>query len=597
MCKAKILVVDDERFFTNLLYDLLKNKYHVSVANHGAVALEKIRQQHFDLVLLDILMPDIDGYEVCRQIKLLESAHEVAIIFLSVKSDEQDELTGFKLGAVDYITKPISLPIVLARVATQVALANAQQQLRQHSADLELLVGKRTAELNREIAKKQKAYQRLHYLANYDQLTQLPNRNLFNDRLAYAYKVAQRNKTKFSLLLIDLDRFKQVNDSLGHYFGDLLLEQVGVRLSACLRGVDTIARLGGDEFTVILTEISLKQDAAIVAEKILELLAQPFEVNEHTVHIGASIGIASYPEDGDDFNCMLKNADLAMYEVKEKGKNGYAFFSVKLTHYVKKRMEMDQDLRHALLNQELYLEYQPIIDLSNHTICGAEALLRWHHPKYSHLSIEKIIAIAEESDLILEVGNWVLTTACQQLSQWQQQCLGNLHIAINMSSKQFCNKTDTYGLISTLIQQYQIPADTLQLEITERLMLEDSKPTTDMLQKLKQLGLIFSVDDFGTGYSSLSYLHRFPIDILKIDKSFIQSLQLGSDNEALVKAIIAMAQCLNLRVIAEGVETEQQLQFLQKQGCDMVQGYYFSRPVSATKFESLIAQQKSLIGG
>ncbi|BCG65137.1 MAG: diguanylate cyclase [Methyloprofundus sp.] len=594
MCKAKILVVDDERFFTNLLYDILKDKYHVSVVNSGTAALEKIQQQHFDLVLLDILMPDIDGYEVCRQIKLLEHGHNVAVIFLSVKNDEQDELTGFKLGAVDYITKPISLPIVLARVATQVALVNAQTQLRQHSADLELLVSKRTAELNREITKKQKAYEKLHYLANYDQLTQLPNRNLFNERLAYAYKLAKRNKTQFSLLLIDLDRFKQVNDSLGHHIGDLLLEQVGVRLSACLRGVDTIARLGGDEFTVILTEITKKQDAAIVAEKILESLGEPFNVNGQTIHIGASIGIASYPEDGEDFSCMLKNADLAMYEVKEKGKNAYAFFSAGLTIYVKQRMELDKDLRHALINEELYLQYQPIIDLSNNAICGVEALLRWHHPKYSNVATEEIISIAEDSDLILELGEWVLTSACRQFSEWRQQGLDNLHIAINMSTRQFCYKADSNGMVAKLIQQFQIPADALQLEITESLMLEDSEFTVDVLQKLKQLGLAFSVDDFGTGYSSLGYLRRFPIDILKIDKSFIQDLPLDSGSDALVKAIIAMAQCLNLRVIAEGVETQQQLEFLQRHGCDMVQGYYFSRPVSAAKFELLMAQQQKL---
>lgn len=283
-----------------------------------------------------------------------------------------------------------------------------------------------------------------------------------------------------------------------------------------------------------------------------------------------------------------------MYEVKEKGKNAYAFFSAGLTIYVKQRMELDKDLRHALINEELYLQYQPIIDLSNNAICGVEALLRWHHPKYSNVATEEIISIAEDSDLILELGEWVLTSACRQFSEWRQQGLDNLHIAINMSTRQFCYKADSNGMVAKLIQQFQIPADALQLEITESLMLEDSEFTVDVLQKLKQLGLAFSVDDFGTGYSSLGYLRRFPIDILKIDKSFIQDLPLDSGSDALVKAIIAMAQCLNLRVIAEGVETQQQLEFLQRHGCDMVQGYYFSRPVSAAKFELLMAQQQKL---
>jgi len=589
MYKPNILVVDDERFFTSLIADILKESYSVSIANGGLEALDIIQKGHTDLILLDISMPDMDGYEVCRQIKSSEEGRDVPVIFLTVKNEIENELHGFDLGALDYITKPISPPIVKARIATHISLAIANKQLKQHMLELELLVAERTIELSREIAEKQKAYEKLHYLANYDPLTQLPNRNLFNERLAYAYKLAKRNNSSFALLLIDLDRFKRVNDTLGHHIGDLLLEKVGARLTTCLRDVDTIARLGGDEFTVILSLLNKKEDSAIVAEKIIMALARPFDIHGNVIHIGSSIGITLYPDDGEDFDIMFKHADMAMYEVKAKGRNAYAFFSSSLTTYVNHRMELEKDLRIALDSNALHLNYQPIIDIQNNKICGVEALLRWQHPTLGSIPPEEIISIAEESDLILALGEWVLRTACAQFSTWKKQDLGEFHIAINMSTRQFCEKIDSYRLIEQLLREFELSGADLQLEITEGLMLEDSSFIMDMLCKFKSLGIRLSVDDFGTGYSSLSYLRRFPVDILKIDKSFIQDINLDSGDDALVKAIIAMGQSLGLKVIAEGVETAEQLQFLQAHECDMVQGYYFSKPVDAEEFERLMA--------
>lgn len=594
MHKATILIVDDERFFSNLLQNILEKDYRTIIANNGKQAIETVNRHHVDLILLDIVMPEMDGYKVCETIRSIEFSSKTPIIFLSVKNETEDEIKGFNSGAVDYITKPISPPIVKARVATHLALAKTRNELQQHTQDLEKLVSQRTVELTREIAEKQKTYEKLHYLANYDQLTLLPNRNLFNERLAYAYKLSKRNNSSFSLLLIDLDRFKHVNDYFGHHIGDILLEQVGQRLSKCLRGVDTIARLGGDEFTVTLTELQQKQDAAIVADKIIAELGQPFEIHGQIMRIGCSIGITTFPDDGEDLKGMLKNADMAMYEVKDKGKNAYAFFSPKMTIHANYRMELEQDLYKALLNNDLYLHYQPIIDIKTKKTCTVEALLRWKHPHYGQIAAEKIISIAEESELILKLGEWILKQACKQLSLWQLQGFYHLQLAINMSSRQFDSKYNTITLLKKLTQQYQIPEQTIHLEITESLMLEDSKLILDTLSELKDMGVLLSIDDFGTGYSSLSYLRKFPIDFLKIDRSFIKGLNLGSGDDSLIKAIIAMGQSLNLTIISEGVETEEQFNFLQSHNCDQIQGYYFSKAVPAEQISLILEGKQDL---
>ncbi len=588
MSKDTILIVDDERFFCNLLQNILENDYHIIVASNGLGALEALEKHTIDLILLDIVMPEMNGYELCKKIKETELYCKIPIIFLTVKNETEDEIKGFNLGAVDYIIKPISPPVVKARVATQMALSKANEKLQQHSLELEQLVSKRTAKLTQEITEKQKVYEKLHYLANYDQLTQLPNRNLFNERLAYVHKLAKRNNTSFSLLLVDLDRFKHVNDSLGHHIGDLLLKLVGQRLTECLRGVDSIARLGGDEFTVILTELQHKEDAAVVADKIISILSEPFEVHSQTIYIGSSIGITTYPDDSEDLNAMLKNADMAMYAVKNKGKNSYQFFCSEMLAHAGHRMELEKDLYDALRDNTLCLYYQPIINIQSGDICGVEALLRWTHPKFGQISPKKIISIAEESDLILKLGEWILVTACKQLSLWREQGLADLHMAINMSIRQFDGKYDCVTLIKELIQQYQLPKYSIQLEITESLILEDSRLIFDTLANLTDLGILLSIDDFGTGYSSLSYLRRFPINLLKIDQSFIRGINLGYGDDSLIKAIIAMGQSLNLKVIAEGVETREQLGFLKTHGCDYAQGYYFSEPVPAAKKEMIL---------
>lgn len=581
MSKGTILIVDDERFFCSLLQDILKDDYQIIIVNDSKKTIETLSDHPIDLILLDIIMPDCDGYEICKLIKSNKLYRDLPVIFLSAKNEAEDEIRGFNLGAVDYITKPISPPIVKARIATHLALAKATKKLQRHTQELEQLVSQRTEKLTQEITEKQKVYEKLHHLANYDQLTLLPNRNLFNERLAYSYEQAKRNNCSFSLLLIDLDRFKFVNDSLGHHIGDLVLEQVAQRLSGCVRGVDTVARLGGDEFTVTLTELKHKEDAAIVAEKIISEIAQPFEAHGQIIHIGCSIGISTFPNDGENLHDMLKNADMAMYDVKEKGKNTYAFFSSEMIKHENHRLEVEEDLYKALENNELYLHYQPIINLQTNDICAVEALLRWKHSKHGQMAADKIISVAEGSNLILKLGEWILNEGCRQLSLWHSQGYTSLNLAINMSARQFDRKYDSVTLISKLFDQYKIPKHSLHLEITENLMQKDSNFILETLSNLKKIGILLSIDDFGTGYSSLSFLQKFPVDILKIDHSFLRNLSSESRNNTLVKAIIAMAQSLNLSVIAEGVETEDQLAFLQRHGCNQAQGNYFCQPVSA----------------
>lgn len=593
MDKPTILIVDDERFFINLLIDILQTDYQIITASCGAEALQQSQQHEIDLILLDIIMPDMDGYEICGQLKSLDNTRSIPIIFLTVKNSVADETKGFELGAVEYITKPISPPIVKARIKTQLELLKIRQSLIHHNNHLEILVAEKTVELTREIAKKQKAYEKLHYLANYDQLTQLPNRNLFNERLTYTAKQFTRNKTAFALLLIDLDRFKHINDSMGHHIGDLLLAKVGKRLSGCLRHVDTIARLGGDEFTVTLTDVSNREDIAIVANKIIAAFKAPFQLCNQDIYISASIGIACCPEDTEDIQSLLKFSDMAMYEAKKKGKNTFEFFSKRLTTHANHRMTLEKDLRKALADNELFLNYQPIIELQSGRNIGVEALLRWRHPEHGLIPPDKFIPIAEESDLILSIGNWVFRTACKQVQSWRNAGIKQLNLAVNMSTRQFCDKADCVGLVQKTLAELNLPAHSLTLEITENLMLEDSQQILNIFKQLQKLGVKLSVDDFGTGYSSLSYLRRFPINVLKIDRSFIQELEMDTGDAALVKAIIAMGKSLQLSVIAEGVESPGQYRFLMEHACDLCQGYYFSKPVAASEIEKIFLAGQS----
>jgi diguanylate cyclase (GGDEF)-like protein/PAS domain S-box-containing protein len=425
------------------------------------------------------------------------------------------------------------------------------------------------------------------YQANYDALTGLPNRRLFHDRLEQDLKKAHRAGLSVALLFIDLDRFKNINDTLGHEAGDRVLKEVAERLLGCLRASDTVGRLGGDEFVVLLEELPQPLHVAAVAQKILAAVAKPYMLEAQEFHLTASIGISTYPADSDNMQSLLKNADIAMYRAKEQGKNNYQYYSAQMYVHSLERLELDSDLRRALERKEFLLHYQPRIDIVSGRITGMEALVRWQHPTKGLIPPMQFIPLAEETGLIVPIGEWVLKTACARNKSWQEQGLPPLRIAVNLSARQFAHENLLQD-VSRVLDETGLNPAALEFEITESMVMHNPEHAVNLLTRLKAMGIHLAIDDFGTGYSSLSYLKRFPLDSVKIDRSFIRDLPGDADDAAITRAIIAMAHSLRLEVIAEGVETEEQLHFLRDHGCDEMQGYYFSEPVPEHEFVRLV---------
>jgi diguanylate cyclase (GGDEF)-like protein len=435
---------------------------------------------------------------------------------------------------------------------------------------------------------RRQAEARLRLLAHYDALTLLPNRDLFRDRLSHALSQAQRHGGMVAVMFLDLDRFKTVNDTLGHDAGDLLLTEVSDRLRRCVRQEDTVARLGGDEFTVIIEQIGRPGDAAVVARKIVDALAPPVNLNGHEAFVTPSIGITIYPSDSDNAEDLLRNADTAMYRVKEEGGNGYLFFTPEMNTLAAGRLDMESGLRRALEREEFIVYYQPKLDLATGTIIGAEALLRWNHPDKGLVSPGQFIPILEETGMIEPVGLWVLNTVCAQMRSWQDAGMPPLTVAVNLSGRQL-QRANLSSVIAGILKEAGLAPEFLELEVTESMLMHDPKYAAEMLAEIRAKGVVhIGVDDFGTGYSSLSYLKRFPIDALKLDKSFVDGLPHDEDDIAIARAVIALAHSLKLIVVAEGVETEDQRTFLHENGCDVLQGYLISRPLPAASFARLI---------
>jgi diguanylate cyclase (GGDEF)-like protein/PAS domain S-box-containing protein len=428
---------------------------------------------------------------------------------------------------------------------------------------------------------------KLAYFAQHDTLTDLPNRALLNDRLAQAIAVAQRHHTAMAVLYLDLDRFKHINDSLGHLVGDRLLQSVALRLSESVRTSDTVSRLGGDEFVILLSEVAHAHAAAACADKLLQAIRVPYVMDEHELHVTASVGIVIYPGDGGEAEALLKNADSAMYEAKDRGRNNYQFYRLDLNSRATERQSMENALRHALERRELLLHYQPIMNLSTGAIAGVEALIRWQHPALGFVLPSQFIAIAEESGLIVPIGRWVLREACRQVKDWQDAGLPSFRLAVNISAVEL-RSTEFVANVETILAETGFDPGRLELELTETFLMQDSKSTASVLNSLKGLGLQLALDDFGTGYSSLSYMRRFPIDALKIDRSFVRDLTTDADDASVVSAVINMARSLHMRVVAEGVESREQKLFLEKQKCSEAQGYYFSRPLNVDGLGDLL---------
>jgi len=446
-------------------------------------------------------------------------------------------------------------------------------------------------QLRIELAERRKAEERIQFLAYYDHLTGLPNRFLLRDRLQIALAHARRKRNHVAVLFIDLDRFKNINDSLGHQAGDVLLQQVAERLKQCVRPDDTVCRLGGDEFLIILSDIRLLNDAAKIAVKVAETVARPYCINGAEFHITPSTGISIYPNDGENIDTLIRNADSAMYFAKESGRNNYQFFTADLNSRALQVLSMETSLRRALEREELILHYQPQVDLGSGRITGLEALLRWQHPELGLVRPGDFVPLAEETGLILPLGEWVLRTACSQAKKWQNAGLGPMAIAVNLSARQFQQQNLTRQ-VAAVLKDTGLSPHLLELELTESLMMHSPEEAIRTLDQLRALGVRVSIDDFGTGYSSLSYLKRFPIDKLKIDRSFVQEIAAGHGDEAIVIAIITLAHSLNLQVVAEGVETDRQLAFLRAHQCDSLQGHLFYPPLPGSQVPSLLRKKR-----
>jgi diguanylate cyclase (GGDEF)-like protein len=453
-----------------------------------------------------------------------------------------------------------------------------------------------------DITKLRESEEKIRELAYFDTLTGLPNRESFRLHLQELMELSRRHNRKLALLFLDLDDFKRINDTLGHSTGDLLLKAVAERLQQCIRSCDVVARIesdasghivarfGGDEFAILLSEIENSDDVAVVAKRILDALAQPMNLSDHEVVVTPTMGIAVFPDDGEDPEALLKNSDTAMYSAKRKGKNIYQFYTDAMNVTAFERLTLETGLRNALKRNELRLSYQPQMDVSSGRILGLEALLRWYSDELGVVPPQKFIPLAEESGLIIPIGEWVLRTACAQVKTWQDSGADIARIGVNISVRQFMHAGFT-KLIAQVLEDTGLASEALELEITESLLMHDAEGAIRTLEDLKDMGVSLAIDDFGTGYSSLSYLKRFPIDRLKIDREFVREITTNVQDAAITKAVIAMAKSMSLRVIAEGVETEEQLNFLIEKRCHEIQGFYLSRPVPAEDVIALFRAQ------
>lgn len=683
---SKILIVDDNPANIDVLGGIMEEYYEISVATNGQRALDILNSSNKpDLVLLDIMMPEIDGYEVCRKIKANPGTSDIPVLFISAKSEEADEKKGFQLGAVDYLRKPVNSSVALARVKAQLELKHLRDQLafdlnttendrrrqqeffkqlfenspqaiiyvnknnkiievnqkfellfggqselesisdlasrivpdseiQEHRMFFQSIIEGNTQRIETERIKKdgskvpvsmfgypvqvdtdfdgvfiiyedisqQKSYEnQLRHQAFHDALTGIPNRLLLSERLDRALARASRSKNfKFAFLMIDLDRFKSINDSLGHQAGDQLLKTISSRLQGSIRSLDTVARLGGDEFAILIEEYNDTTEVNTIVQRILKNIEKPIRIFETEVHISGSIGVVINMQDYTHSDEIVRDADLAMYKAKSDGKANHRLFDPEMYQYAIESMKLESDLRNAQANNELEMFYQPIVSVGSEIIQGFEALIRWRHPQFGLISPDRFIPIAEETGLIIDLGRWILHESCQQLKTWQNRLAGRTPITmnINISVKQFL-QGDLINDLNGLIDEFQLDPDCLKLELTESLFMDHSEFALKIIRELKEIGVHFVIDDFGTGYSSLSYIHRFPVDVLKIDRAFVKNMETEPESLEIVKTIIRMSQSMNMTVVAEGIETKQQLDILKKLSCQNAQGYLFSRPL------------------
>ncbi len=560
---TNILLVEDNpgdvRLVELMLNQPSNSGFQLTCSNTMAEAITAISNNGFDVALLDMSLPDGEGIENITRIK--SRAPLMPIVVMTGREDEDFAINAVKAGAQDYLVKGQIDELQLTRALHySIERKNLQEQIT--------------------------------HLANHDQLTGLANRGLFRMRLEHAISCAGRRDESVAVLYIDLDHFKSINDSLGHAIGDKLLSEVSSRFLETVREIDTVARLGGDEFAIILENITQTYNVAAIAEKIIEKISQPFHIDDHVLHVGCSIGIALYPHCGQDVDTIINNADTALYTAKANGRNQHQFYTGEMNQQSVEKLNIDSELKDALSNNEFVLHYQPKYDRISGTITGNEALLRWNHPEKGLIYPANFIPLLEKNGLISEVGQWVLESACKQQVLWEDAGLGVGKIAVNLSGRQLAQR-DFNNLVADVISETGIKPGSLELELTETLLIQDTHSTMTILNAFKSMGVSIAIDDFGTGYNSFSYLKKFLIDTLKIDQSFIKHVTEQGSEAAITTAIIGLSKDLGINVVAEGVETLGQLEFLQDKNVDEIQGYYFSRPVTADVMEDILFQQKS----
>lgn len=552
---GSIIIADDDPSILLLLRHILSDmNYDVSEARSGIEAIEMCREHHYDLAVFDLVMPDVDGISACKEVTF-QSTNPPPVLIITSLDDDASVSRAFEAGAVDYVTKPINWSVFKQRV--------------------------------KRLVESEKNKQKVKRLEFHDVLTGLPNRALLLDRLESATFRAQRNNSMSALMMIDIDNLKLINETLGHHNGDKIIQSVATRLSNSIRDTDTLSRSGGDEFSLIIENIKNLEDVGLLAAKFSDIIEHRLTIMDHEIHIKASIGISLYPQDGTDIGSLLSNADAALYRAKEQGGNVYEFYSPELGKQANRRLKLENNLRQAIENDELVVYYQPKIDLSTSFADGMEALVRWNHPSQGIIPPDEFIPIAEETGLIIALGKQVIKKACAQFKKWQDDDIPVTNISINVSARQF-KEEDLVTLFEETLEKNNLDATHIELELTESALIHNENHAESTLKQLHKMGIKISIDDFGTGYASLSYLKRLPIDILKIDKSFTDGILHDPDDIAIVNAIYGLAKGLGLKLVAEGIETSEQLARVKSIGVDYGQGYYWSPPKPAEQYVALL---------